>query len=128
MYCKETILSLIDVLNAATEAYDRGEPYMEDSEWDRMYFELIKLEEENGLIFPHSPTQTIHYNAVNKLEKVTHNHLMLSLAKTKDPKEIKMFMKDNDTITMLKMDGLTCSLTYKEGKLVSAETRGNGTA
>ena len=127
MYCKETILSLIDVLNAATEAYDRGEPYMEDSEWDRMYFELIKLEEENGLIFPHSPTQTIHYNAVNKLEKVTHNHLMLSLAKTKDPKEIKMFMKDNDTITMLKMDGLTCSLTYKEGKLVSAETRGNGT-
>ena len=126
MYYKETILSLIDVLNVATEAYDRGEPYMEDSEWDRMYFELVKLEKESGLIFPHSPTQTIHYNVVNKLEKVTHNHPMLSLAKTKDPEEIKIFMKDKDTITMLKMDGLTCSLTYKEGKLVSAETRGNG--
>lgn len=127
MYYKETILSLIDVLNMATEAYDRGEPYIEDSEWDRMYFELVKLEEESGLIFPHSPTQTIHYNVVNKLEKVTHNHPMLSLAKTKVEKEIYNFIVEKEYVTMLKMDGLTCSLTYKDGNLVAAETRGNGT-
>ena len=124
---KETILYLIEVLNKATEAYDRGEPYMGDSEWDRMYFELVKLEEETGLIFPHSPTQNIHYNIVNKLEKVTHNHPMLSLAKTKIEKEIYDFIAGKEYVTMLKMDGLTCSLTYKDGNLVAAETRGNGT-
>jgi DNA ligase (NAD+) len=124
---KETILSLIEVLNKATEAYDRGEPYMGDSEWDRIYFELVKLEKETGLIFPHSPTQNIYYNIVNKLEKVTHNHPMLSLAKTKVEKEIYDFIAEKEYVTMLKMDGLTCSLTYKDGNLVAAETRGNGT-
>ena len=124
---KENILSLIDKLNKATEAYDSGNPYMKDTEWDNMYFELVRLEEESGLIFPHSPTQTIHYNIMNKLEKVAHNHPMLSLAKTKSEKEIYDFIGGKEYITMLKMDGLTCSLTYKNGKLVAAETRGNGT-
>jgi DNA ligase (NAD+) len=124
---KKNILSLIDKLNKATEAYDSGNPYMKDTAWDSMYFELVRLEEESGLIFPHSPTQTIHYNIMNKLEKVTHSHPMLSLAKTKSEKEIYDFIGGKEYITMLKMDGLTCSLTYKNGKLVAAETRGNGT-
>ena len=124
---KENILSLIDKLNKATEAYDSGNPYMKDTEWDSMYFELVSLEEESGLIIPPSPTQTIHYNIMNKLEKVTHSHPMLSLAKTKSEKEIYDFIGGKEYITMLKMDGLTCSLTYKNGKLVAAETRGNGT-
>ena len=124
---KKEILSLIEELNKATEAYDEGKPYMKDTEWDNMYFELVHLEKETGLIFPHSPTQNIYYNIMNKLEKVTHNHPMLSLAKTKIEKEIYDFIAGKEYVTMLKMDGLTCSLTYRNGNLVAAETRGNGT-
>ena len=124
---KQKILSLIEELNKATEAYDKGKPYMKDTEWDNMYFELVRLEKETGLIFPHSPTQNIYYNIMNKLEKVTHNHPMLSLAKTKIEKEIYDFIAGKEYVTMLKMDGLTCSLTYRNGNLVAAETRGNGT-
>ena len=122
----KVMLDLIDILNKATEAYDKGEPYMEDKEWDKLYFELVELERKQNFAFPHSPTQTIHYKTVSALEKVTHNHPMLSLGKTKNPEDIEKFIGDKDTITMLKMDGLTCSLVYQNGELVSAETRGNG--
>ena len=91
-----------------------------------MYYRLKYLEEVTGLIYPDSPTQTIHYNVVNELKKVTHNHPMLSLQKTKDKEEIKTFLDDKEWIAMAKMDGLTCSLRYVNGELVSAETRGNG--
>lgn len=120
------IRTFINKLNQATEAYDKGEPYLTDMEWDIMYYKLEHLEEETGLIYPDSPTQTIHYSVVNKLKKVTHNHPMLSLQKTKDKEEIKTFLDDKEWIAMAKMDGLTCSLRYVNGELVSAETRGNG--
>jgi DNA ligase (NAD+) len=100
---------------------------MTDTEWDKIYFQLKELENISGIIYPHSPTQSISYEVVNKLEKVTHSHPMLSLAKTKSEKEIYDFIGEKEHIAMLKMDGLTCSLTYRDGKLVAAETRGNGT-
>lgn len=121
-----TITNLVDYLNKCTVAYDEGNPIITDKEWDTLYFELKDLEEKTGIILNNSPTQVIHYQAVNSLQKVTHNHKMLSLEKTKDLNVIKSFVGDKDYIAMCKMDGLTCSLTYKDGKLVAAETRGNG--
>ena len=99
---------------------------MSDKEWDDLYFQLQKMEQNLGIIYPHSPTQNIHYEAVSSLTKVTHNHKMLSLQKTKDIGEIQSFLGDKPFVAMCKMDGLTCSLTYENGILISAETRGNG--
>ena len=125
--CKlNTIRNLIHMLNLHTEYYDAGEPIISDQEWDSMYFELVKLENETGLYYQDSPTQRIHFQEMSKLNKVEHNHPMLSLAKTKDLSEVEAFLGDKAPICMAKMDGLTCSLRYLGGKLVSAETRGNG--
>ena len=117
---------LVDLLNRATTAYDEGNPIMTDKEWDKLYFELQDLEEKTGIILKNSPTQVIHYESVNALNKVTHNHKMLSLEKTKDIDVIKSFVGKEKCLAMCKMDGLTCSLTYRGGRLVAAETRGNG--
>lgn len=126
IYQSKTIKQLIKKLNEATEAYDLGNPIMSDEEWDKMYFLLCQLENETGIIFPESPTQKIHYEVVSELKKVEHNHPMLSLDKTKDIETIKSFIGKKDRIAMGKLDGLTCSLRYINGKLVGAETRGNG--
>lgn len=121
--------NLIDQLNKATKAYDEGHPFISDKTWDDMYFELLELEKELNVIYPDSPTQVINYTVVNALSKVAHNHQMLSLDKTKNYSEVQSFVGQpcvNPYIMMLKMDGLTCSLCYENGKLVSAETRGDG--
>lgn len=120
------IKELVEKLNYYTKLYDEGRPEISDKEWDNMYFELQKLERENGIYLEDSPTQRVNFQVVNKLNKVEHNHPMLSLDKTKDINEIQKFIYNNDYIAMAKMDGLTCSLKYVDGKLVSAETRGNG--
>ena len=120
------MMDLIQKLNNATEAYDRGEPYMSDREWDDLYFQLEKMEDEAGFTLPNSPTQKVVFEKVSELKKVEHNHLMLSLAKTKSVEEVESFLGDKPFIAMPKMDGLTCSLRYVGGRLVSAETRGNG--
>ena len=117
---------LVDYLNKCTKAYDEGSPLIEDIEWDKLYFELKKLEKETNIILPNSPTQIINYEVVNKLNKVEHNHDMLSLEKTKSLDEVKTFLGKNLYVAMCKMDGLTCSLKYENGNLVSAETRGDG--
>lgn len=117
---------LIDKLNHYTDLYDQGHPEISDKEWDKLYFTLKQEEEKTGVIYPDSPTQHIHYKSVSKLNKVTHDHPMLSLDKTKDIQEIKEFLKTQPFVTMFKMDGLTCSLTYEHGELIKAETRGNG--
>ena len=122
----EKIRELIDRLNIYTEAYDKGTPLISDREWDDLYFQLAKIENKTGLYYEDSPTQKIHFKEVSKLDKVTHSHPMLSLAKTKEISEVKSFLGDKAYICMGKMDGLTCSLTYRGGKLVGAETRGNG--
>lgn len=124
---EEKIRQLIDLLNSATALYDSGHTILTDEEWDEKYFELQKLEKETNIIFKDSPTQQINYSTVTALKKIKHNHPMLSLDKTKDLAEIKAFLSKKDFVAMAKMDGLTCSLTYENGKLVRAETRGNGT-
>ena len=120
------IRSLIEYLNYHTKLYDEGHPTISDKEWDDKYFELEQLEKEYSIYFNNSPTQNISYVVVNSLEKVDHNHDMLSLEKTKALEEVKDFLGNVPYLAMCKMDGLTCSLKYYDGLLVSAETRGNG--
>ena len=117
---------LINKLNYYTELYDKGTPAISDKEWDELYFTLEMMEKETGIIYPDSPTQSIYFEKVSELKKVKHNHPMLSLDKTKNFDDIKSFVKNHSWIAMAKMDGLTCSLKYINGELVSAETRGNG--
>ena len=117
---------LINRLNYLTKKYDEGTPEVSDKEWDDLYYQLKALEEKTGIIYPDSPTQSISYQVVNSLPKVTHNHKMLSLDKVRDIESLNSFIGKNDYVVMAKLDGLTCSLRYLDGKLVSAETRGNG--
>lgn len=118
--------NLIEKLNYYTKLYDEGHPEITDKQWDDMYFQLQKMEEESGITLSNSPTMHIDYVIKNQLNKVKHNHPMLSLAKTKSEKDVVNFLQEHDAIAMAKMDGLTCSLRYLNGTLVSAETRGNG--
>ena len=120
------IRELINKINYYTKLYDEGKPEISDKEWDNLYFKLVALENKTGIYFEDSPTQRISYQIVNKLNKVEHSHPMLSLDKTKDINDIKSFIGSKNYIAMAKMDGLTCSLTYENGKLIKAETRGNG--
>ena len=122
----ENYQKLINNMSLWQKAYDEGHPILSDQQWDDYYFELIKMERMLGYADPNSPTQKIDYEVVNELQKVEHSHLMLSLDKTKDLNEIVNFITEHDWICMAKMDGLTCSLTYRGGRLVRAETRGNG--
>ena len=123
---REEYTSNIEKLNYYTKKYDEGNPEISDEQWDALYFDCCSYEEETGYIDPKSPSATIQFDIKNKLKKVTHNHPMLSLDKTKDIDVLKKWCKE-PTIVMHKMDGLTCSLKYENGNLVSAETRGNGT-
>ena len=117
---------MIKYLNDRTKEYDEGHPTISDKEWDDAYFKLSDLEKASSIYFNDSPTQNISFNVVDSLKKVSHNHDMLSLEKTKSLDDIKVFLKDEPYIIMSKLDGLTCSLKYENGVLVSAETRGNG--
>ena len=120
------LLELIDKANEYTRLYDLGTPAITDQEWDNIYFEIEKLENELNIHPQNSPTRSIPYEVVNALKKVEHNHKMLSLQKTKDLNEVKSFIENKPSLAMCKMDGLTCSLTYVDGYLTAAETRGNG--
>ena len=127
IYDKLSMNVAIEQLNKWTEAYDKGQPLVSDKDWDDLYFELKEAEERLGIILPNSPTQKVVYTVVSELKKVKHEYQpMLSLDKTKDIEEIKQFIGNKAWIAMLKLDGLTCRLTYEEGRLVRAETRGNG--
>ena len=121
---------IIQTLNNWTKAYDEGHPEVSDKEWDELYFKLKKMEKETGIVLPNSPTNSISYEVISELQKVKHNHKMLSLDKTKDWDEFINYFANlspfKDVCGMLKMDGLTCSLKYVNGELVSAETRGDG--
>ena len=118
-----SIRELIDFLNYHTYLYDSGKPVISDKDWDDKLFELQKLEEETGIYYPDSPSVSVPFVQVSELKKVTHNHPMLSLPKSKD---LSVFDPNKGYIAMPKMDGLTCSLRYVNGTLVSAETRGDG--
>lgn len=124
---EKRIDDLVFYLNECTKLYDIGEPTISDKEWDDLYFELVKLERMTKYIRSDSPTQKVnYYTTVDSLQKVEHSHPMLSLDKTKSMDAVASFLGKKPWIAMLKMDGLTCSLLYENGKLVRAETRGNG--
>lgn len=123
----QTMHSLVFRLNVYRDAYyNKQKSLVSDKEYDDLYDELVKLEEETGTILSNSPTQTVGYEVKSELSKVVHNHPMLSLDKTKDVADLVSFLGDHWGVLMCKMDGLTISLRYLGGELVSAETRGNG--
>lgn len=123
----EEIKALVEELNKYCEAYySRNESLVSDYEYDEKFDRLLMLEGESGIVLSNSPTNRVGTEVVSALKKVQHNHPMLSLDKTKNPNDIIKFIGKNKALAMLKLDGLTISLRYNKGVLVSAETRGNG--
>lgn len=123
----ERIKELSKILKEAAEAYYAKDiEIMSNLEYDKLYDELVQLEEETGIVLAGSPTQTVGYDAVEELPKETHDKPMLSLAKTKDREELKAWVGDKEALLSWKLDGLTIVLTYEDGKLTKAVTRGNG--
>lgn len=118
---------LIKLLNEANEAY-----YAKDKEiisnftYDKLYEELCQLEKESGKVLSSSPTRKVGYEAVNELPKESHESPMLSLDKTKDIAQLAAFVGEHKSLLSWKMDGLTIVLTYQNGLLFKAVTRGNG--
>ena len=123
----ERIKYLVDVLNEASKAYyAQDKEIMSNYEYDKLYDELVALEEETGVVLANSPTVTVGYEAVDELPKERHESPMLSLGKTKSREELREWLQGNPAILSWKLDGLTIVLTYREGKLAKAVTRGNG--
>lgn len=122
----ERMKELVNTLNNASNAYYNQSPIMSDYEWDKLYDELTTLEYTTEIVLADSPTHNVGYSVADELKEVTHNHPMLSLDKTKSVDELTNFIGDNDCFISVKCDGLTTSLRYLDGKLVSAETRGDG--
>ena len=118
---------LVEKLNKYRDAYyNQNTSLITDREYDSLYDKLCQMERESGLILSNSPTQSVGYAVSSKLEKVKHNHPLLSLDKTTEINEFADYFKGRDCLLMAKLDGLTCSITYKNGKLFRAETRGDG--
>ena len=123
----ERIKYLVDNLNKASKAYyAQDEEIMSNFEYDRLYDELVALEQETGMVLSNSPTVNVGYEAVEELPKERHESPMLSLGKTKSREELRDWLQGNPAILSWKLDGLTIVLTYREGKLAKAVTRGNG--
>ena len=117
---------LIQELNTASYAYYTSTPIMSDYDWDKKYEELQMLESQENIIFPNTPTQNVGYTVSDKLNEVKLDHLMLSLDKTKSINDLKQFAGNKQCIASVKCDGLSTTLKYIHGELVSAVTRGNG--
>lgn len=123
----ERIKYLVDKLNEAAKAYyAENKEIMSNLEYDRLYDELEELETETGVILANSPTVSVGYEAVDELPKERHESPMLSLDKTKSREELQQWLQGNPAILSWKLDGLTIVLTYRDGKLAKAVTRGNG--
>ena len=119
---------LIPMLTEAAKAYyQEDREIMSNFEYDRLYDELVKLEEETGVTLAGSPTVSVGYASLEELPKEAHESPMLSLDKTKDRETLRQFVGEHKTLLSWKLDGLTIVLTYRNGKLEKAVTRGNGT-
>lgn len=118
---------LVSILNKASEAYyAQDTEIMSNFEYDRLYDELTRLEEITGVTLADSPTVHVGYEAVEELPKERHERPMLSLAKTKSREELRDWLNGKEALLSWKLDGLTIVLTYMDGKLAKAVTRGNG--
>ena len=108
------VRKLTDLLNHYREKYyAESISEISDEEYDKLYDKLQKLENDTGIIYADSPTQSVGWQVLSKLNKVEHNHLMLSLQKTKDVNDVINFLRKEENepyLAMCKMDGLTCSL------------------
>ena len=123
----ERMLELVELLNKASKAYYQdAQEIMSNYEYDRLYDELQNLEKELGITLSNSPTVNVGYEVVSELPKERHESPMLSLDKTKEVEELKNFVGSQKVLMSWKMDGLTIVLTYRDGKLYKAVTRGNG--
>ena len=121
------IRDLVEKLNEASRAYyAQDREIMSNHEYDTLYDELVCLEKETGVILSNSPTVNVGYEAVDELPKERHESAMLSLGKTKSREELQDWLQDQSAVLSWKLDGLTIVLTYHEGKLAKAVTRGNG--
>lgn len=108
------------------EYYNLNSPSVSDAVYDRLFEELQDLESATGVQMSNSPTNTVGYPAVSKLEKTNHSIPLLSLDKVKNAEDLCRFMGEHQVMFMLKLDGLTVKLTYEGGRLVEAATRGDG--
>lgn len=124
---KDIMRTMVDLLNSYRYAYyNFGESSISDQEYDKLFDDLARMEEETGICYADSPTQTVGYKAVSSLKKIKHDHPLLSMGKTTNIDEFMAYFGDRDIMLMAKMDGLTCSVTYENGEIVHAETRGDG--
>lgn len=124
---KERMKELAGLLNqAARTYYQEAREIMSNFEYDRLYDELEALERETGVILSGSPTLRVGYEVLSELPKERHERPMLSLDKTKDVETLKEWVGPRRTLLSWKLDGLTIVLTYREGRLYKAVTRGNG--
>ncbi len=127
MDSKSRMKYLVETLNEASRAYyAQDREIMSNLEYDRLYDELVSLEKETGIVLSNSPTVNVGFEAVEELPKERHDSPMLSLGKTKSREELKDWLEGHEGLLSWKLDGLTVVLTYRDGKLAKAVTRGNG--
>ena len=123
----ERMKELVEVLNEASKAYyQEDREVMSNLEYDRLYDELLSLESETNTVLSNSPTIHVGYEVLSELPKEAHESPMLSLDKTKDSDALKSWLGSHSGLLSWKMDGLTIVLTYRDGSLAKAVTRGNG--
>ena len=124
---KARMRELVELLNRAGRAYyQEAREIMDNYEYDKLYDELLNLEKETGTTLSGSPTVHVGYEVLSDLPKERHETPMLSLDKTKEVEDLKEWVGDHKTLLSWKLDGLTIVLTYREGRLFKAVTRGNG--
>lgn len=123
----DRIKELIEILDRAARAYyQESREIMSNLEYDTLYDELVSLEQETGIVYGNSPTVKVGYELLSELPKEAHTSPMLSLDKTKEREALQQWLNGREGILSWKLDGLTIVLTYREGKLFKAVTRGNG--
>ncbi len=124
---KQRMQELVELLNRASKAYyQEADEIMSNFEYDKLYDELLELEKELGITMANSPTVNVGYEVLSELPKERHEKPMLSLDKTKEVSRLKEFLGNQKALISWKLDGLTIVLTYKDGELQKAVTRGNG--
>lgn len=128
MYTIQDVRNLVTELNKYCDAYyNQNESLVSDKEYDLLFDRLVEMEKETGIVLSNSPTVRVGYKVASDLPEVRHDFPpMLSLDKSKELKDMKKFLGDKPALLMAKMDGLTIRITYREGKVWRAETRGDG--